>query len=201
MTFAQKSLLILGSIFTGLGTLCAILFFTMNTILHASPLFVLFPFVFVVIGLGFIIGVLVSVRKKTNIQKYGVRYPAKIYNYVKNTSYMVNGRYPVNTVVHYFDNYHVEREAVLPTSFCQGSSMYPIGMTIDIFEYRGKYSYDPASVRYEILPGEQELMDNKPINPAEVQMVAVTCPYCGASFKKAAGYVEKCPYCGSYQNT
>ena len=103
--------------------------------------------------------------------------------------------------VHYFDNYHIEREAILPTSFCQGTSPYPLGMTIDIFEYQGKYEYDPSSVRYEILPGEQELMDNKPVDPSQLHMIAVTCPNCGASYKKAAGYAEKCPYCGSYQNT
>ena len=70
-----------------------------------------------------------------------------------------------------------------------------------IFEYQGKYEYDPSSVRYEILPGEQELMDNKPVDPSQLHMIAVTCPNCGASYKKAAGYAEKCPYCVSYQNT
>lgn len=90
---------------------------------------------------------------------------------------------------------------ILPTSFCQGSSQYPLGMTIDIFEYQGKYEYDPSSVRYEILPGEQELMDNKPVEPSQLHIISVICPNCGASYKKAADYAEKCPYCGSYQNT
>ena len=90
---------------------------------------------------------------------------------------------------------------ILPTSFCKGSSQYSLGMTIDILEYQGKYEYDPSSVRYEILPGEQELMDNKTVDPSQLHMIAVTCPNCGASYKKAAGYAEKCPYCGSYQNT
>ena len=90
---------------------------------------------------------------------------------------------------------------ILPTSFCQGASQYPLGMTIDILEYQRKYEYDPSSVRYEILPGEQELMDNKPVEPSLLHMISVICPNCGASYKKAAGYAEKCPYCGRYQNT
>ena len=146
---------------------------------------------------GFIIGV----WKKSSIRKRGNCYPAKIYGYVQNTSYLINGRYPLNTVVHYFDNYHIEREAILPTSFCHGSSQYPLGMTIDIFEYQGKYEYDPSSVRYEILPGEQELMDNKPVEPSKLHMISVVCQNCDASYKKADGYAEKCPYCRSYQNT
>lgn len=62
---------------------------------------------------------------------------------------------------------------ILPTSFCQGSSQYPLGMTIDILEYQGKYEYDLSSVRYEILPGEQELMDNKPVEPSLLHMISV----------------------------
>ena len=193
--------MIIGIIFTSVGAFILALTLGLNLLLHEGALFMILPIAFLTIGLGFIIRVLIGVRKKSNIRKRGTRYAAKIYGYVQNTSYVVNGRYPLNTVVHYFDNYHIEREAILPTSFCQGTSPYPLGMTIDIFEYQGKYEYDPSSVRYEILPGEQELMDNKPVDPSQLHMIAVTCPNCGASYKKAAGYAEKCPYCGSYQNT
>lgn len=118
------------------------------------------------------------------------------------TKYFLFNKWPLPTQYkHYFDNYHIEREAILPTSFCHGSSQYPLGMTIDIFEYQGKYEYDPSSVRYEILPGEQELMDNKPVEPSKLHMISVVCQNCDASYKKADGYAEKCPYCRSYQNT
>ena len=113
---------------------------------------------------------------------------------------MLNGTFTLNVKVHYFDKAHIEREAILPTGFARGSNLYPIGMTIDIYEYRGKFGFDPKSVRAEILPGEEELMDDKPVNPDQVQLVAVTCPNCGSSFQAATGYSSKCPYCGSYLN-
>ena len=88
---------------------------------------------------------------------------------------MVNGRFPVNVIVHYFDKNQIEREAVIPTAFEKGASTYPIGMTMDIYEYQGKYGWDPDSVRDEILPGEQELMDDKPwILPASHDRRAVS---------------------------
>ena len=190
--------MIIGIIFTSVGAFILALTLGLNLLLHEGAFFMILPIAFLTIGLGFIIGVFIGVRKKSNIRKRGNCYPAKIYGYVQNTSYLVNGRYPLNTVVHYFDNYHIEREAILPTSFCQGASQYPLGMTIDIFEYQGKYEYDPSSVRYEILSGEQELMDNKPVEPSQLHIISVICPNCGASYKKAADYAEKCPYCGSY---
>lgn len=48
---------------------------------------------FLTIGLGFIIGVLIGVWKKSNIRKRGNRYPTKIYGYVQNNSYLVNDAY------------------------------------------------------------------------------------------------------------
>ena len=50
------------------------------------------------------------------------------------------------------------------------------------------------------LPGEEELMDDKPVDPMQLKMVAVSCPNCGSSFQAATGYSSKCPYCGSYIN-
>lgn len=64
---------------------------------------------------------------------------------------------------------------MIPTGFARGSGEYPIGMTITIYEYRGKFSFDPASVRDEMIPGEAELMDDKPLEPEKLKMVAVTC--------------------------
>lgn len=103
-------------------------------------------------------------------------------------------------IVHYFDKNQIEREAVIPTAFEKGSGAYPIGMTMDIYEYQGRYGFDPGSVRDEILPGEQELMDDKPVDPSKLRMTAVQCPNCGASYQAAAGYTGRCPYCGSYHD-
>lgn len=78
--------------------------------------------------------VAILVHNKKMIVKKGVRYPAKIYGYTENTSVRVNNTYMMDTIVHYFDSYHVEREAIIPTGFTRGAGMYPIGLTIDIFE-------------------------------------------------------------------
>lgn len=201
MNYAQKILLIVGTVFTAMGSIFTIMFLGMRSIFsdNLTP-FLLLPLLFVVLGLSFIIGVAATIRRQALIRKKGTRYAAKIYGYVENTSYRINRRFPLNTKVHYFDGNHIEREAIIPTNFSQGASLYPLGMTIDIFEYQGKFSFDPASLRNEILPGEQELMDNKPVDPSSLHLTAVACPNCGASYEAAAGYVSHCPYCGSYQN-
>ena len=97
----------------------------------------------------------------------------------------------------------IDRKSVsvpMETGILSIDSMFPIGMTIDIYEYNGKYSYDPASVRGERLRREEELMDNKPIDPEQLHLIAVRCSNCGASYKAATGYASRCPYCGGYQN-
>lgn len=201
MNAAQKILLIIGAAFTAMGAVMTACFGTVGTSQGDQiGVFIAIPLLFVVIGISFITGVLVSISKKKKIAKYGHRYAAKIYSYVDNTSYTVNGQYTVNVKAHYFDENHVEREAILPTAFAKGSNQYPIGMTIDIFEYQGKFSFDPKSVRNETLPGEAELMDDKPISPEQIHLVAVRCPSCGSSFQAATGYSSKCPYCGGYLN-
>lgn len=162
---------------------------------------VFIPLIFVALGIAFLAGIAVHKNAKRRIRKKGRKYVAKVYSYIENTSFTVNDSYTVNTVVHYFDETHIEREAVIPTCFQKGSSkMLPIGMTVDIYRYRDKYDYDPDSVRSEYLPGEEELMDDKPVDPMQLKMVAVSCPNCGSSFQAATGYSSKCPYCGSYIN-
>lgn len=200
MNSVQKILLFIGGMFAAIGAMVSIVFIGVSSATGESGVFVVIPLGFVFIGLGFIIGVIISIVNKKIIVKRGNKYVAKIYGYVDNTSFLENGEFTQNVKVHYFDRMHIEREAILPTSFAKGSNLYPIGMTIDIYEYHGKFGFDPKSVRGEILPGEEELMDDKPVSPNQVQLVAVTCPNCGSSFQAAAGYSSKCPYCESYLN-
>ena len=197
MNIAQKILLIMGIVYMAVGGVIAVIFVLF---IKSSP-FILMPLFFVVLGASFVGGVLFTVRQKKKISKLGKKYPAKIYGYVNNTSYMVNGCYTLNTKVHYFDESGTEKEAILPTSFARGSDTYPIGMTIDIYEYRGKYSFDAGSVRNEVLFREDELMDNKPVELEKTTIVAVCCESCGATYQAQKGYSNKCPYCGNYYNT
>lgn len=194
MNIAQKILMIMGVSYIVIGGVITVALAGSGQ----AGLFIVIPLFFVVLGIAFVCGVLISIVKKKKISKLGRKYPAKIYGYVNNGSYKVNGCYTMNTKVHDFDENGVEREAVLPTAFAKGANMYPIGMTIDIFEYQGKYDFDPQSVRNEILPRENELMDDKPIEPEKMTIVAASCQNCGATYQAAKGYSNKCPYCGSY---
>ena len=51
-----------------------------------------------------------------------------------------------------------------------------------------------------MLSGEAELMDDKPVEPEKMNLIAVRCPGCGSSFQAMKGYANRCPYCGGYFN-
>lgn len=189
-------LFIMGAIFTIMGMVMTIVFVSFGQFGAMA----LIPLLFVMIGIAFVTGAGLSIQRKKRIVTLGTKYAAKIYSYVPNTSYMVNGEFTVNVKVHYFDRDGIEKEAVIPTEFAKGSGEYPIGMTMDIYEYEGKYSFDKNSVRDEVLPGEAELMDDKPVDRAKIKITAAQCPNCGSSFQATAGYSNKCPFCGSFVN-
>lgn len=197
MKMAQLIIGGMGAFYIILGGGIAITFLATGLPMNAVAI----PMLFVVLGICFLIGCAIPSIRRNAVIKKGTRYAAKIYSYVDNTSYTVNGKFTSNAKVHYFDQNGIEREAIIPTAFSKGSNgMYPIGMTIDIYEYNGRYGFDPKSVRNERLPREAELMDDKPINPEEMTIVAHECENCGATFEALAGYSNKCPYCGSYLN-
>jgi len=192
----KSILLIMGLGFTFLGTVVGI------TLIAASDeWFVgLIPLVFVVVGLAMTIGVIKSMLAQRRIKTKGRHYKAKIYSYVDDTSVLVNGAYLVNCKVHYFDEFGVEKEGIIPTAFSRGSNQYPIGMTIDIYEYQGKFQFDKGSVRDEVLDREDELMDDKPLERSNIRMVAISCQSCGISYEAVSGYTASCPYCGAHIN-
>lgn len=200
MKVFETILLILGAAFIGVGGMVGGIFALVFQDTDEKG-FLLIPLFFVILGLCFIAGVIVSRAKKKAIITKGKKYSGKIYGYISNTSVVVNGEFTMDTKVRYFDENGIEREAIIPTGFSKGAgSGYPIGMTIDIYELNGKYNFDPKSVRSEVLFREQELMDDKPIDPGKLNIKAVDCPNCGASFEAADGYSNKCPYCGSFIN-
>lgn len=196
MNSFRNILLILGLGFAGLGLLITLVFIGTG----GAGMMIAIPIFFFIVGMAIVIGVVRSIIKNNAIKKKGNRYKAKIYSYVDDTSVLVNGQYQVNCKVHYFDKLGVENEAIIPTQFARGSNEYPIGMTIDIFEYQGKYNFDPSSVRAETLDREDELMDDKPIDRAKIRMVAISCQSCGISYEAVSGYTAACPYCGARIN-
>lgn len=195
MKAAHKIIFMIGVIFIFVGTFVMIPF----SAGHGTFRWMIFlPLFFIVLGVCLVLVPLFAYGKNRRIRSHGTKYAAKIYGYAEDTSVLVNGSYPVNTVVHYFDENGTEREAILETGFAKGSGAYPLGMTIDIYEYNGKFSWDAASVRNEELPGEAELLDNKPVSTAGLKTIAMECSGCGASFTATKGFVGKCPYCGRF---
>ncbi len=193
-------LLLFGGIFffVGFVTTAAFAGFSFYIPGAGFDFFLLFPASFMLVGLGVLCYAFRLIGRKKEVKKKGTKYKAKIYGYVEDTSFTLNNAYTVNLKVHYFDRSHIEREAILAANFPKNSDIYGIGMTVDIYEYKGLYDYDKNSVRIERLEGEEELMDNKPIAPQEQSNAAIRCPNCGASFNAVKGYSNKCPYCGGY---
>lgn len=199
----DKFSMLFGSIFAGAGFFALCIGIILNIATgDALGLLITVPLalVFIGIGVGFIMSVINAKRKADRIQEKGTKYTGKIYSYTDDTSLLVNGQYRVNIKVRFFDKNGVEREALVPTKFIRGNGDFPIGATIDICEFDGKYTWVKGSVRYEQIYREEELMDDKPLEPGKINMVGISCQGCGASFTGAKGYVSRCPYCGAAIN-
>lgn len=191
-------LLVIGSAFAGVGLLVGVVFAVFAAQDASFAVMFVLPLLFFLLGCAMIGFVLWQIAKMRTIQKNGNRYAAKIYGYVKDFSVKVNGAPQINLKVRYYTDQ--VREAVIPTGFASGCQKYPIGYTIDIFEYQGNFSWDAASLRKEPIPHEEELMSNQPVEPEKLDLIAKTCDSCGATYQAAAGYTNRCPYCGSYTN-
>lgn len=151
--------------------------------------------VFSAIGGGVLFSQIKKAKQRKKIIAQGTKYTGKIYGYVEDRSCTINDEFLINIKVHYFDEYGTEGEVIVKTGFVRGTGDYPIGATIDIIVLGSSASWVPGSVRYEHIDREEELMDDKPVNQAMVNMTAIMCNSCGASFTAAKGYVSKCPYC------
>lgn len=199
----EKFMSLFGGIFFPVGVFCTIIGIIVF-IVSGDPLAGGIPFfigiVFGAIGGGILISLIKARAKRKTIEKKGKRFSGKIYGYVDDTSFVMNGAYLVNTKVHFFDEEGIEREAIVPTRFTKGTADFPIAATIDIIEHNGKYTWVPGSVRYTHIDREEELLDDKPVAPDKIKMVAVSCQSCGVSYTAAAGYAAKCPYCGAATN-
>ena len=193
MKAAYKIFFLVGAIFAFVGMIVTAVFFANRDVFGWLGLL---PLIFVVVGIALIIHAIRRIFMNRKIVEKGKRISAKIYGYVEDKSTTVNGTYAVNTVVHYFDINGKECEAILETGFLRGSNEFPIGMTVDIYEYNGSIGYDKASVRSETIPREARLMHKKQINTDEMEVIAIECKNCGASFCVTKGYAKKCPYCG-----
>ena len=110
MNVAQKIIAIVGAFYVLIGGAISIVFLFAFWGTPGGLGFLAIPMLFVILGIAFIIGTLIPEFKKNSIKKHGDAYKAKIYGYVENTSYRVNGRFPINVKVHYFDKKGIERK-------------------------------------------------------------------------------------------
>jgi len=201
MSESDKFLKLFGGIFFSIGVLVLAIgigmlaFFGLD-VWFGAGVCLLIGIIFSAVGGGILLSLIKKANAQRKIEKEGKKYTGKIYGYVEDRSCTMNGAYLMNTRVRYFDDKGIEREAVLNTGFAVGSGDYPIGATIDIIALNTSYTWVKDSVRFEKIYGEEELMDDKPLDPELISMVAVSCPHCGASFSAAKGYVCKCAYCG-----
>lgn len=197
MKAVHKILTFIGAVFTAIGSLLSIVFL-LN--INVFGILILVPLFFVVLGVTFLVPGILHMRRNAVIKKNGVLYHAKIYGYTEDMSALVNGAYPLNTIVRFFDRNGKKQETILDTGFARGSNTFPIGMTINIYDLNGKIGWDEDSVRNEIIPDEAELLESAPINTIGKETMAVDCDSCGASFSAVKGYAVKCPYCGKFMN-
>lgn len=163
MNIVQKILMIMGLAYIAIGGVITIVFAGSGQ----AGLFIMIPLFFVVLGIVFVCGVLFAISKKKRISEFGKKYPAKIYGYVNDTSYMVNGSYPVNTKVRYFDETGVKREAIIPTI----ASHLKLYIWIEMFEF---YS----GIRSSELPGDTFLRSITSQTPGRQNFVkGINCWY------------------------
>ncbi len=191
MKTVYKILILVGAIFALVGAMLTFVFLINRDVFG---IWSLFPLFFVVFGLCFVIPGIIDLSRNRSIIRNGKRIPAKICGYVEDKSVEINGGYAVNTIVRYFDSYHRVKEIVIETGFQHGSNAYPIGLTVDLYEYDGKVSWDRDSVRQEMLFDEKELMDGIE-DDSDGEVIAVECPKCGASFCATEEFTNMCPYC------
>lgn len=150
MKAAYKILIVLGMIFFIVG-LALLVPFIAN--ISVFKWMVAIPAFFVVLGICFMLPGIAQLVGNRMIRKYGKKRAALIYDHIEDTSVTVNNEYTINTVVHYLDDDNTECEAILATGFMRGRGEYPLGLTIDIYEYNGKIGWDKNSVRSEEIPG------------------------------------------------
>lgn len=203
MNEADKIVQLVGGIFFAIGVLCTLIGLGILIVFGewlGGGITLLLGIIFSAVGGGMLLSIIKTKKAQKEIKQNGKQFTGKIYGYVDDTSCIVNGDYLVNIKVHYFDDTNIEREAIIPTGFTRGSGDYPIGATIDILVLGTSYSWVKDSVRYEHIDREEELMDDKPIDPRAINMIGISCPNCGASFSAAKGYVSRCPYCNGAIN-
>ena len=181
MKAAYKILFFMGLIFVFVGIVVFVPF-VLN--IQVFGIMVAIPVFFVILGICFIVPFAKQKNADKKIMRLGKKRIAKISDYVEDTSATVNDEYLINTVVHYPDDRGKTCDAILETGFMRGSNKYPLGMSVDIYEYKGRVVWDKKSVRIEEIPGEPES-----------EVVVSECKNCGSSVCQIKGFTNRCPYC------
>lgn len=125
-------LFLMGGMFFTIGMVMTILFASTSGIFRESGIgvFVLIPLLFALIGAVMLVIAFRQMIRKMEVRSKGTRYPAKVYGYVDDSSFVVNGQYTVNTKVRFFDvNHYVREEELMDNRPVVPEEMKLVGVT------------------------------------------------------------------------
>lgn len=133
-------------------------------------------------------------RRAEKIVESGTAYMGKIYDYVEDHEYIVNGQPTLSVIVRYMKD-GVVKQAVARTGQ-PDTAQYPRGATVSISILNGEAAIIPGSVSNAVIPDEALLMDRDIDAEKLSTSIGAACPNCGATLMVPVGMSTVCPYCG-----
>lgn len=166
---ANKIFYVIGLIFTIIGLSILAIGITMCVVLSEVLILIIMGgigVVFAIIGIVFLSVVAAARKNDAKIRNNGKKYAAKIIGFEVDPYYTINDQHPFNTQVAYYDDIGNIGRGLLKTRVTAGDRRYNIGDTVDIYVFEGKFTWNPDSVRKEMLSGEDALLGVAGVNAA-----------------------------------
>ena len=133
-------------------------------------------------------------RRAEKIVESGTAYMGKIYDYVEDHEYIVNGQPTLSVIVRYMKDGVVKQAAARTGQ--PDTAQYPRGATVSISILNGEAAIIPGSVSNAAIPDEALLMDRDIDAEKLSTSIGAACPNCGATLMVPVGMSTVCPYCG-----
>lgn len=135
-----------------------------------------------------IVSILRTIKKRADALRLGTRYQAKIVGYAFDYAMRVSGQSARDIVVAFIKDGKRYQRAISTKMF--NRTRFPIGATVDIYEYKGEYligseAYDERIPREtELMGNTSRLEQNGVSNPPAKEDIwgTVVCPHCGQEF-------------------
>ena len=194
---ANKFLKWMGLLFVGLGAVMGIGMLVGGAMAREGLLIgigVMFLAVFCGVG-GLLAKIGIStLRREQDIAEQGTAVMGKIFDYVPDYQYTVNGSPTLSLIVRYKQD-GIIRQATVRTGQ-PDTAEFPRGATVTISILNGEAVLIPGSISDTKLPDEENLL-NPDIDPEKIHAsIGAACPACGANLTVPVGMSAICPYCG-----